>query len=71
MDRTPAITFTANTRRHNAGWINSTHRGDQQVRLGRLVAQWVNRTYGVSALLAVGTELSPRGQLRLSPGDPA
>ncbi|GAA2117746.1 hypothetical protein GCM10009759_64430 [Kitasatospora saccharophila] len=42
VDRTPAITFTANTRRNNAGWINSTHLGDQQIRLGRLVAQWVN-----------------------------
>lgn len=42
VDRTPAITFTANTRRTHAGWINSTHPGDQNTLLERLVAQWVN-----------------------------
>ncbi|MEU3558735.1 hypothetical protein [Kitasatospora sp. NPDC006786] len=42
VGRTPAITFTANTRRNNAGWINSTHLGDQGILLERLVAQWVN-----------------------------
>ncbi|WP_459647828.1 hypothetical protein [Kitasatospora sp. Ki12] len=42
VDRTPAIAFTANTRRNQAGWINSTQLGDQKIRLGRLVAQWVN-----------------------------
>ncbi|MFI6155744.1 hypothetical protein ACIBCA_24010 [Kitasatospora sp. NPDC051170] len=42
VNRTPAIAFTINTRRNHAGWVNSTELGDQETRLSRLVAQWVN-----------------------------
>ncbi|WP_436790008.1 hypothetical protein [Yinghuangia sp. YIM S10712] len=42
VGRRPIITFTANSRDSQGGWINSTHLGNESVLLQRLVAQWVN-----------------------------
>ena len=54
VDRMPAITFTANTRRNHAGWINFTRPGDQDILLKRLVAQWVNLPLSVGNAILEG-----------------